>query len=575
MAGTPARAQTTTGSIRGYVRGPNDTPIADAQIAARNAAMGTQPRNRSRTRAGSTRSPVSGPATTRSRSGASASRRRRAPSPSASARRSRSTSPFRKRRRSSPPSPSLATPTETARTSEVGTNVTAEQIQRLPNFERNFLDLARLAPGITPTAVNNTDKFISAGGQPPEAVNVFVDGATLQERRAARRRRRSGCEQGQSVPAGCGSGIPDHHAELQGRIPEGGERDHHRQRRAAARISGKRTRSRSASASRTSRATRSRRQRGDARPDYKRLQAGGSLGGPIAKDKLFFFGTYELNARDEPEYVRLGGDTPRRSARRCSSQLQPLTGQFTSEFREHLGFGKLTWAKSDRSTVDVSGNLRQGHGFPRVRRTRRRSRPRRTWTSTCTPASRTGNTPATAGSTRRRSTVSTSRGDRSRSPRRRSCRTIRTCCESAARMRARTSRRIASRCGTTSRERRRIGRATTSIKGGVVGRLPHVRSDQEPAGDAGLPLSQGRELCASVRGRVRVRRSEGEHEQPADSARTSRMTGRVTPRLVLNLGLRWDVETNMINNDYVTPRPLADSLARCARTASCSSTVRC
>ena len=35
----------------------------------------------------------------------------------------------------------------------------------------------------------------------------------------------------------------------------------------------------------------------------------------------------------------------------------------------------------------------------------------------------------------------------------------------------------------------------------------------------------------------------------------------VTPRLVLNLGLRWDAETNMINNDYVTPSPLADSLA--------------
>jgi outer membrane receptor protein involved in Fe transport len=34
-----------------------------------------------------------------------------------------------------------------------------------------------------------------------------------------------------------------------------------------------------------------------------------------------------------------------------------------------------------------------------------------------------------------------------------------------------------------------------------------------------------------------------------------------TPRLVLNLGLRWDMETNMINNNYVTPKPLADSLA--------------
>jgi outer membrane receptor protein involved in Fe transport len=33
-----------------------------------------------------------------------------------------------------------------------------------------------------------------------------------------------------------------------------------------------------------------------------------------------------------------------------------------------------------------------------------------------------------------------------------------------------------------------------------------------------------------------------------------------TPRLVLNLGVRWDIETNMINNSYVTPQALADSL---------------
>ena len=31
-------------------------------------------------------------------------------------------------------------------------------------------------------------------------------------------------------------------------------------------------------------------------------------------------------------------------------------------------------------------------------------------------------------------------------------------------------------------------------------------------------------------------------------------------KLLLNLGIRWDAETNGINNDYVTPTPLADSL---------------
>ena len=40
----PAAAQTTTGGIRGYIRGPNDVPIGDAQIAARNIELG-QTRN--------------------------------------------------------------------------------------------------------------------------------------------------------------------------------------------------------------------------------------------------------------------------------------------------------------------------------------------------------------------------------------------------------------------------------------------------------------------------------------------------------------------------------------------------
>jgi hypothetical protein len=66
------------------------------------------------------------------------------------------------------------------RTSEIGTNVSREQIENLPSPERNFLDIARLAPGMTATAVNDQNKVIASGGQPAEAVNVFVDGVTYK-----------------------------------------------------------------------------------------------------------------------------------------------------------------------------------------------------------------------------------------------------------------------------------------------------------------------------------------------------------------------------------------------------------
>ena len=39
---------------------------------------------------------------------------------------------------------------------------------------------AKLVPGVSAQAVNNTDKFFAAGGQPSEAVNVFVDGASYK-----------------------------------------------------------------------------------------------------------------------------------------------------------------------------------------------------------------------------------------------------------------------------------------------------------------------------------------------------------------------------------------------------------
>src|SRR2546430_1184093 len=79
-----------------------------------------------------------------------------------------------------------ATGVET-RTSEVATNVSQQQIERLPTPSRNFLDLAALAPGITVAedrvnmgAGQFTPRNFSSGGSGPGEVNVFIDGASLK-----------------------------------------------------------------------------------------------------------------------------------------------------------------------------------------------------------------------------------------------------------------------------------------------------------------------------------------------------------------------------------------------------------
>src|SRR5881396_2007961 len=68
------------------------------------------------------------------------------------------------------------------RTSEVATNVTRQQVERLPLSDRNFLDLVQLAPGtsIQNGGPNDTRKTFAAGALPADNVNVFIDGTSYK-----------------------------------------------------------------------------------------------------------------------------------------------------------------------------------------------------------------------------------------------------------------------------------------------------------------------------------------------------------------------------------------------------------
>ena len=95
------------------------------------------------------------------------------------------------------------------------------------------------------------------------------------------------------------------------------------------------------------------RKQGLEKPDFDRKQYGASLGGPLIKDKLFFFGSYERNTQDRAFNVRLGD----RSASNLS-QFGQYEGNFTSPFRANLYFGKLTFTPSDQHTIDLSYSRR-------------------------------------------------------------------------------------------------------------------------------------------------------------------------------------------------------------------------
>ncbi len=352
--------QTATGAIRGYVTGPGGTPIADAQVVARLAAT-NETRGATTNSAGFYYLPGLRPGTYE------VSVRRIGLQPQ-----SRTlVLPIGQTLDLNVVTGQVATQlatvqvqsarTQETRTSEVGTNISQEQIQNLPNFERNVLDLAKLVPGVSAQAVNNTDKFFAAGGQPSEAVNVFVDGASYKNDVLRGGIVGQDASKGNPLPQGA---IQEFRVLTQNYKAE--------YQKAASAIIVATTRSGTnefeaeafangvgkAYVARDEFAVRN----NSGRPNYQRLQAGGALGGPIMKDKLFFFGTYELNFRDEPAYIRLGGDTLFAPAA-LVTRLRAQTGQQAQQFREHLALGKLTFNPSETNTIDASFTIRKDNDF--------------------------------------------------------------------------------------------------------------------------------------------------------------------------------------------------------------------
>jgi hypothetical protein len=238
------------------------------------------------------------------------------------------------------------------KTSQIATNITAEQIRDLPQNDRNFLNFAALAPGVRVNAGSETNKEVTAGALPGFNTNVFIDGVSykndillggvvgqdssrgnpfpqnaVQEFRVLSQNFKAEFEKASSaaITAVTKSGgnqwagdvfllYQDKNLVAQDKFAE---------------------------------------ERGEDKPTYERFQGGLSIGGPIITDRMTVFASYEQNHQNRDKSVFFGG-----SPSRPGEDLSRFLGTFSSPFRSHLGFAKLSYQPAAGQTVDLSYSLR-------------------------------------------------------------------------------------------------------------------------------------------------------------------------------------------------------------------------
>ncbi len=237
------------------------------------------------------------------------------------------------------------------RTQTVATNITPAQIENLPQNKRNFLSFAALAPGVQVTPGENAQ--VQAGAIASQFTNVFLDGMSFKNPI------NHGGTFGQNF--GLGNPFPqvavqEYRIETQNFGAESGQ--------AGSAVISAITK------------TGGNEFHGSAfieyqpksfitqpffdkknnvpKPDYNRKQYGGELGGPIIPGKLHFYVAAERTDQLRPSTT--GNVNP---ALFPANLVAQTNISHNMDFKQGLYFGKLTGYLSDADTVNVMAFLRR------------------------------------------------------------------------------------------------------------------------------------------------------------------------------------------------------------------------
>lgn len=236
---------------------------------------------------------------------------------------------------------------------EVGTNITIEQIQALPQTTRNFLAFADLAPGVQFNEGQDGSTSIQGGAQSPNAINVFIDG--VGQKNYVLRGGISGQDASRGTPFPQ-SAIAEYKVITQNYSAE------FDQLSSAAIVA--------VTASGTNEF------KGGFFYDYsdegmreknpnelvarkkvpsRQIQYGVNAGGPIIPDKLHFYIAYEGKSNSDPREVIAGSSF---DAAALPESLRTKLGGVSATFEEDLIFAKLSYVINDEQKLELTGKYR-------------------------------------------------------------------------------------------------------------------------------------------------------------------------------------------------------------------------
>ncbi len=253
---------------------------------------------------------------------------------------------------------------ETTRTNVAG-SVGEQQVRSLPVNGRNFLDFATLTPGVVRDSTRSGD--LSFGGQRGTFNSVQIDGVDNNNNffgqslgrtgsgRAPYQFSQDAVQEFQVNTSGFSAEFGRAAGGAINVITKSGTNQFHGTGFEFFRDAGLNAKRPNFIAARNGLAP--------VKEPYHFHQFGGNVGGPVKKDKAFFFFNYDGQRNTRPNFVSLGATAPADAASQAGLQrVQPLVQNYTLGFNQDVYLAKFDWQISSENRLGFRYNGQRFQG---------------------------------------------------------------------------------------------------------------------------------------------------------------------------------------------------------------------